>query len=80
MPGQTGRYPGAPQRRAQLSVDVELPYDPREEGSPGVPAASVLVHSLIVDQSEASEPDDATWLDVIPAVHRHLPRGCSGLG
>jgi hypothetical protein len=32
----------------------------------------VLVYRPIVDQFEASAPDDTTWLDVILAVHRHL--------
>lgn len=61
-------------QRAEQLIDraAQMPYDPREEGSPGVRAASVLVYSLIVDQFEASEPDDMTWLDVICAVHPHL--------
>jgi hypothetical protein len=60
--------------RAEQLIDraAQLPYDPREEGSPGVRAASVLVYRLIVDQFEASEPDDMTWLDVLLAVHPHL--------
>lgn len=61
-------------QRAEQLIDraAQLPYDPREEGSPGVRGASVLVYSLIVDQFEASEPDDTTWLDVILAAHPHL--------
>ena len=61
-------------QRAEQLIDraAQMPYDPREEGTPGVRAASVLVYSLIVDQFDASEPDDMTWLDVILAVHPHL--------
>jgi hypothetical protein len=61
-------------QHAEQFIDraAQMPYDPREEGSPGVRAASMLVSRQVVDQSEASAPEDTTWLDVRLAVHRHL--------
>lgn len=51
---------------------AQMPYDAREEGSPGVRAASLLVYYLISDQFEASEYDDTRWLDVVLDVHSGL--------
>lgn len=51
---------------------ARMPYDAREEGSPGVRAASMLVYIVIVDHFEFSEQDDMTWLDVVLAVHPGL--------
>jgi hypothetical protein len=39
---------------------AQMTYDDREEGAPGVRAASMLVYLLITDQFEASEEDDMT--------------------
>lgn len=60
--------------RAQRLIDraAQMPYDPREEGSPGVRAASMLVYGIICDQFEGSDEDGAAWLDVVLAVHPHL--------
>jgi hypothetical protein len=64
---------GDAQRAEQLILRAaQMPYDDREEGAPGVRAASMLVYLLITDQFEASEEDDMTWLDVVLAVHRGL--------
>ncbi len=64
---------GAPKAAEQyLQRAAQMPYDAREEGSPGVRAASMLVYMVIVDQFEASEQDDMTWLDVVLAVHPSL--------
>ena len=64
------------QARAQRLIDraARMPYDPREQGSPGVMGATLLVYTTISDQFEASEPDDPAWLDVVLAVHPHLDR------
>jgi len=51
---------------------AELPYDPREEGSPGVRGAAMLIHTLVTDRYEASEYDDSGWLDVALHVHGQL--------
>ncbi len=51
---------------------AQMPYDPREEGSPGVRAASLLTYRLISDQFEASRYDDTRWLDVVLEVHPRL--------
>jgi hypothetical protein len=64
--GDPGRAETLIQRVAQM------PYDEREQDSPGVRAASVLVYSLISDQFEGSEPDDLAWLDVVLQVHPGL--------
>ena len=64
---------GDAQRAEQLILRAaQMPYDDREEGSPGVRAASMLVYRLITDQLEASEEDDMTWLDVVLAMHPGL--------
>jgi hypothetical protein len=60
--GDTERMEALIRRAAQM------PYDEREEDSPGVRAASVLVYSLVGDRFEDSEPDDLAWLDVVLAV------------
>jgi len=51
---------------------AQMPYDAREEGSPGVRAASLLIYRLITDKFEASEYDDTRWLDVVLKVHSRL--------
>ena len=60
--------------RAERLIDraAQMPYDLREEDSPGVRGASVLVHRIISDQFENSDPDDLAWLDVILGVHPGL--------
>jgi hypothetical protein len=60
--------------RAERLIDraAQMPYDEREEGSPGVMGASMLVYRIISDQFEDSEPGDTAWLDVVLAVHPHL--------
>ena len=60
--------------RAERLIDraAQMPYDPREEGSPGIRGATMLVYRILTDQFEASEPGDMTWLDVVLAVHPHL--------
>jgi hypothetical protein len=64
---------GDAQRAEQLiRRAAQSPYDPREAGSPGVRAASMVVFRLLSDQLEASEVDDATWLDVALEVHPRL--------
>ncbi len=57
---------------ALIQRAARMPYDEREQDSPGVRAASVLVYSLISDRFEDSEPDDLAWLDVVVAVHPGL--------
>ncbi len=46
-----------------------MPYDPREEGSPGVQGAAQIVYNLISDQFEASAEDDSRWLTAAVDVH-----------
>jgi hypothetical protein len=60
--------------RAERLIDraAQMPYDPREEESPGVRGASMLAYRIISDQFEASDPDNMAWLDVILAVHPQL--------
>ena len=60
--------------RAERLIEraAQMPYDPREEGSPGVRGATMLVYNTICNQFEDSEPDDSAWLDVVLAVHPHL--------
>jgi hypothetical protein len=60
--------------RAERLIDraAQMPYDAREEDSPGVRGASMLVRGIISDRFEHSEPDDMAWLDVVLAVHPHL--------
>lgn len=64
--GDTERAEALIQRAARM------PYDEREQDSPGVRAASVLVYSLICDRFEDSDPDDLAWLDVVLQVHPGL--------
>ncbi len=61
-------------QRAQRLIDraAAMPYDPREESSPGIWGARMLIHTVIVDEFEYSDPDDLAWLDVVLAVHPHL--------
>jgi len=49
-----------------------MPYDEREESSPGIRGAAMLVHNLVNDEFEASAHDDPAWLDVAVKVHAHL--------
>lgn len=64
---------GDSQRADQLIERVaQMPYDEREEGSPGVSAASLLVYSTITDRFETSAIGDSTWLDVVLEVHPDL--------
>ena len=64
---------GEAERAGQLiQRAARMPYDPREAGSPGVRAATLLVYEVISDQFEASEPSDMTWLDVVLDVHPGL--------
>ncbi len=64
---------GDPKRAEKLiRRAAQMPYDPREEGSPGVRAASLLVYRLLSDQFEASDYHDTTWLDVVLEVHPRL--------
>jgi hypothetical protein len=49
-----------------------MPYDQREEGSPGIRGAEMLVFSLVTDQLEASDEEDPGWLDVAVEVYAHL--------
>jgi hypothetical protein len=51
---------------------AQIPYDAREEGSPGVRAASMVVYRRISDQFEANQDDDTTWIDVALRVHSGL--------
>jgi hypothetical protein len=55
-----------------LQRAAAMPYDAREEGSPGVRGATMLIYSLLSDQLEAAEYDDPTWLDVVLDVHPRL--------
>lgn len=64
--GDTNRGEQLIQRTAQM------PYDPREEGSPGVRAARMLVYLAITDQFEASPPNDMAWLDATLDVYPQL--------
>jgi hypothetical protein len=67
------RASGDAQRAEQLiERAARMPYDEREEGFPGVLAASMLVYVAISDQFEGSEQDDPTWLDVVLTVHPGL--------
>lgn len=65
---------GGDTERAEKLIDraAQMPYDPREEASPGVMAASVLVTIIISDQFEESEPGDLAWLDVVLGAHPDL--------
>ena len=64
---------GDAERAEQLMQRAaQMPYDEREEESPGVGAASMLVYHLVSEQLEASEYDDTTWLDVVLEVHPGL--------
>ena len=64
---------GDDQRAGQLiQRAAQMACDPREEGSPGVRAATLLVYDVISGQFEASDPDDMTWLDVALEVHPGL--------
>ncbi len=60
--------------RAERLIDraAQMPYDPREGDWPGVRGAAVLIHRIIGDHFEASDPDDLAWLDVIFQVHPQL--------
>ena len=49
-----------------------MPYDPREEGSPGIRGAEMVIFSLVTDRLEASDEDDPAWLDVVVDVYAHL--------
>lgn len=62
----------ADRAEALIQRAARMPYDEREQDSPGVRAASVLVYSLISDRFEASEADDLAWLDVVLQVHPGL--------
>ncbi|MFN2344801.1 MAG: hypothetical protein ABR616_03690 [Dermatophilaceae bacterium] len=61
-------------KRAEQLIQraAQMAYDPREAGSPGVRAATMLVYAVISDQFEASEPADMTWLNVALDVHPGL--------
>ncbi|MGB9373786.1 MAG: hypothetical protein WCA82_06470 [Jiangellales bacterium] len=61
----------ADRAEALMQRAARMPYDEREQDAPGVRAASVLVHSVIVDHFEHSE-DDTGWLDVVLDVHPGL--------
>jgi hypothetical protein len=54
------------QRAAAMS------YDPREERSPGIAGAEILIYSLVSDQFESSTQEDTAWLDVAIAVHAEV--------
>lgn len=62
----------ADRAEALIQRAARMPYDEREQDSPGVRASSVLVYGLISDRFEDSEPDDLAWLDVVLAVHPGL--------
>jgi hypothetical protein len=64
--GQTDRAEKLIQRVAAM------PYDPREEETPGIRAALMLVYDLVVDEFEDSEVGDTAWLDVALAVHEQV--------
>lgn len=51
---------------------ADMPYDPREECSPGILGGSVLINRLISDRFEGSHVDDAGWLDVALEVHARV--------
>lgn len=64
---------GDSERAGQLMQRAaQMPYDEREDESPGVVAASMLVCRLISDQFESSESSDTTWLDVVLGVYSDL--------
>lgn len=64
---------GEAQRSEQLiRRAAQMPYDAREEWSPGVHAAVMLVYNIISDEFEDSEHDDMTWLDVVIDVYSDL--------
>lgn len=64
---------GDPQRAERLiERAARMPYDPGEEGSPGVRAASMLVYEAINDAFEVAKRDDMAWLEVPLAVHPDL--------
>jgi len=62
------------QERAEQLVQraAAMPYDPREEGSPGVRGAAMLIYRLVTDALEASADDDPGWLEVALDVHANL--------
>lgn len=49
-----------------------MPYDARDEGSPGVRSAAQIAYNLVSDQLEMSAEDDSGWLTVTIDVHAHL--------
>ncbi len=51
---------------------AQMPFDPREQASPGVAAAALIVDSTISDEFEAREENDTTWLDVALEVYPRL--------
>jgi hypothetical protein len=48
---------------------ASMPYDSREEESPGIRAALMLVYDLVSDELEDSEHGDTAWLDVALEVY-----------
>lgn len=48
---------------------AEMPYDPHDEGSPGIRGAAQIVYELVSDQLEMSDEDDPTWLELTVGVH-----------
>lgn len=51
---------------------AQMPYDPRNQSSPGVIAAKLAVYIPISDEFERSQPDDMAWLDVVLDVYPGL--------
>ncbi|GAB3197139.1 hypothetical protein GCM10027062_08150 [Nocardioides hungaricus] len=49
-----------------------MPYDARDEGSPGVRAAGQLVYVLVSDWLEASAEDDMSWLTAAVEAHSRV--------
>lgn len=57
---------------ALISRAAQAPYDDREEDSPGVRAAAMLVDGIISDQLELAAEGDTNWLDVVFEVFPSL--------
>lgn len=62
----------SPRANHLIARTAAMPYDPREEGSPGIRGASMLVYTLISDRFEESPEDDSEWLDIALQVHALL--------
>jgi hypothetical protein len=70
LKAMAGFAAGDTERAGKLIHRVaSMPYDPREEESPGIRAALMLVYDLVSDEFEDSDYGDTAWLDVALEVY-----------